>query len=258
MHNVLRYYRSCAQFIPCRNILRQLQIYPWSNVSALDHLSFVEVKIMAGLFNAGIRARVVGKISGQDCIQVLHFGVLVPWNVDTITVNNRLKELANAIHDCIVSTLLPAVCNNYTYQFTECAAIFPNQSDFVPNDAVAPDVGQLGEQGVLVGAQLVEVKTGTGGRRGRGRNFWPPSAEINATGGEWNPAALVLIAAFCACMAGKFMEPNPTTDFRFGVYSTTIDNQIGSDFADAFTPAIALVPSPVIATMGTRKLNRGS
>jgi hypothetical protein len=213
---------------------------------------------MAGPYNAGIRARIVGKISGQDCIQVLHFGVNVPWVVDTVTVNNRLKELANAIHDCIVSTLLPASANNYTYNFTECKAIFPNESDFVPNDNIAPDVGAQGEQGVLVGSQLVEVLTGGGGRRGRGRNFWPPAAEVNALAGQWNPAALVLIAAFCACMAGKFMEPNPTTDFRFGVYSRTTDDELLNDFSSSFREAIALRPSSIIATMGTRKLNRGS
>lgn len=213
---------------------------------------------MAFQGNAGIRARVVGKLSGQDCIQVLHFGVAVPWNVDTITVNNRLKELANAIQACIIETLLPAVSNNYHYIRTECKAIYPNESDFVPSDVVVDQVGELGEQGVLVASQLVEVKTGTGGRSGRGRNFWPPSAEVNALAGSWQPGALVLLAAFCACMAGKFMQPNPTTDFALGVYSRTIDNSLGQDFLSAFTPAISLTPSSIIATMGTRKLNRGS
>ena len=213
---------------------------------------------MAGPYNAGIRARVVGKISGQDCIQVLHFGVNVPWVVDTVTVNARLKELANAIRDCIVTTLIPAVSNNYSFQFVECKAIFPEESDFVVNDDPSVEVGDLGEEGVLVAAQLVEIRTGGGGRRGRGRNFWPPSAEINATAGEWSPGALVLIAAFCACMAGKFMEPDPTTDFRLGVYSRTQDDELLQDFSSSFREAISLVPSPIIATMGTRKLNRGS
>jgi hypothetical protein len=213
---------------------------------------------MAGPFNAGIRARIVGNISGEDCIQVLHFGVLVPWNVDTITVNNRLKELANAIRDCIVQFLLPAASSDYFFDFVECKAIFPNESDFVPSDVTVNHVGELTAQGGNVLSQLVQVKTGSGGRRGRGRNFWPPAGEANATNGEWDPAALALIAAFCACMAGKFMEPNPTTDFRLGVYSRTIDNTVGQDFADAFTPAIQLTPSAIIATMGTRKKGKGS
>lgn len=213
---------------------------------------------MAGPYNAGIRARVVGKISGQDCIQVLHFGVNVPWVVDTVTVTARLKELANAIRDCIQDLLMPAVANNYTFNFVECKAIFPEESDFVLNDDVSPEVGTLGEQGVLVGAQLVELRTGGGGRRGRGRNFWPPGPEVNANAGEWSPGQLVLIAAFCACMAGKFMEPGPTTDFRLGVYSKTTDDELLNDFSSSFREAIALVPSTVIATMGTRKLNRGS
>lgn len=213
---------------------------------------------MAGPFNAGIRARVVGDINGEDCIQVLHFGVLVPWNVDTITVNNRLKELANAIAACIRDTLLPAVTAGYIFRFVECKAIFPNESDFVQDDGPNNLTGDGLGQGVNVASQLVHVKTGQGGRRGRGRNFWPPAGENVATLGEWDPAALALIAAFCACMAGKFMEPNPTTDFRLGVYSPTIDNILGQDFADAFSPAVTLTPSNVISTMGTRRKGKGS
>ena len=213
---------------------------------------------MAGNFNAGIRTRIVGKISGQDCIQVLHFGVEVPWNVDTITVNNRLKELANAIKECILNTLIPAVTSDYTFEFVECQAIHPNLSDFVPNDDVVPTPGTAGPQGVNVAAQKVEIKTGQAGKRGRGRNFWPPAGENVATAGAWDPAAVALIAAFCACMAGKFMAPNPTTDFRLGVYSRTIDNELNQDFASSFSAAVALVPSSDIATMGTRKKGKGS
>lgn len=207
---------------------------------------------------AGIRARVVGHLSGQDCIQVLHFGVQTPWNVDTIQVTARLKELANALRDCIVQTLIPAVVDNYVFEFVECKAIHPQASDFVQNDNILPVVGDLQSQGVLVASQLIQVKTGVGGRRARGRNFWPPAAETNAAHGQWDPAAIALLAAFCACMAGKFIGPNPTTDFRLGVYSKTTDDELLQDFEDAFTPATAMIPSSVIATMGTRKLNRGS
>jgi hypothetical protein len=207
---------------------------------------------------AGIRARIVGKIAGQDCIQVLHFGVEVPWNVDTINVNTRLKELANAIRDCILTTLIPATTEAYVFQFVECKAIHPQESEFVPNDNIVATVGDLDHQGIPFAAQLVQVKTGMGGRRARGRNFWPPAGEQNAASGQWDAAALALLAAFCACMAGKFIGPNPTTDFKLGVYSKVIDDTLLQDFADAFTPAIALVPSPLIAVMGTRKVGRGS
>lgn len=209
-------------------------------------------------FNAGIKARIIGSISGQDCIQVLNFGVDVPWNVDTITVNDKLKELANAIHDCVVSTLIPAVCENYLFSHVECQAIWPNESDPVLSDLPGQMPGDLPAQGVLVASQLVELITGGGGRRGRGRNFWPPAGENHATGGNWEPAALALIAAFCACMAGKFIGAGKTTDYFLGVYSRTKDGELGQDFSTSFRPALQLRPSPRIATMGTRKVGRGS
>lgn len=213
---------------------------------------------MASNVNAGIKARIIGSISGQDCIQVLHFGVNTPWNVDTVTVNGRLKELANAIKQCIVDVLLPGLSSDYFFHRVECQAIYPNLSDPVPNDAPVSVNGGGAVQGVNVAAQLINIRTGQGGRRGRGRNFWPPAGENVATGGAWEPAALAILAAFCACMAGKFIGPNPTTDFELGVYSRTIDNSIGQDFQDAFSKATEMLPQAAIATMGTRKMGKGS
>lgn len=209
-------------------------------------------------FNAGIKARVIGTISGEDCIQVLHFGVEVPWNVDTITVNNRLKELANAIHACIIDTLIPWVTSDYVFQRVEAQAIFPNASDPIASDPPHGTAGEGQAQGGNVLSQLVHVRTGGGGKRGRGRNFWPPGGENVATQGSWDPALLALVAAFCACMAGKFMQPNPTTDFVLGVYSRTNDETLGQDFSTSFRAAISLEPSSIIATMGTRKKGKGS
>ena len=213
---------------------------------------------MASNVNAGLRVRVVGKIAGQDCIQVLHFGVSEIWNPDPNTVNQKLKDLANALKDCILTTLIPHLSSDYIFHRVEAQEIWPGTSDPQSSTQEAPAPGQGGPQGGLVLASLINIRTGQQQRRGRGRNFWPPAGENVATAGQWDPVFLAALAAFCACMAGKFIGPNPTTIFEVGVYSRTIDDSLGQNFQSAFSKATELIPSQIIATMGTRKLGKGS
>lgn len=213
---------------------------------------------MPGDWNAGMRARIIGRINGERTVNVLHFGYADVWNVDNIPVNiDLLKQLANAIHDCILTTLIPVMSNGWTYEFTEVQVIAPNTMDPVTNDAPAPVVGTGGPQGVNQAVLLTSLRSGIGGRNGRGRNFWPPAGEAVATAGEWDAGTLVLMAAFCACMAGKFIGPGKSTPFTLGIFSRTLFAGIFANFATAFHAAATFGPQTNISNMSTRKKGRG-
>jgi hypothetical protein len=217
---------------------------------------------MPGEWSYHAQAVIHGSISGQATNTVLHFAQ--PGPLDTFTpelVLAQLKLLANAIHDCILTTLIPAVTSDWTYLHTEVVDFTIDSSIKTLNDAPAPAVGTSGVQGVNVASQLVHVRSGLGGRNGLGRNFWPPAGEAVATAGEWDPAALALLAAFCACMAGKFIgtpEVPATEPWRLGVLSRSIFGGLFGNWDAAFHAAISLEPEIIISTMGTRRKGRGA
>jgi hypothetical protein len=65
------------------------------------------------------------------------------------------------------------------------------------------------------------------------------------------------ITAFLNCVAGKFIGAGATEQWRLGVLSReTLKG--GGNFDAAFTEAISLVPSNVVAKMGSRKIGKGS
>jgi len=214
---------------------------------------------MPGQFAAGAEATVVGQISGQATANVLHFSIVGPADVtDPNIITTKLRELAEAIHDCIVETFIPAATSDWTYLRTEVREKMLGTGIEVTNDSPAPVVGTAGVQGVNVASQLIHVRTGAGGRNGRGRNFWAPAGENVATQGEWDPAALVLLAAFAACMATKFIGPEKTTEWSIGVLSRSIFGGVLGNWDAAFFEAINLEPEVIISTMGTRRKGRGA
>jgi len=212
---------------------------------------------MAAPWAAGARARIIGRISGQLTVTVLHFATNTVIN-DPQTLEQLLKDLANAIRDCIGDVLLPAVSQDWTFEQVECSRIAPDLSDPFVNDNLNALAGTAGVQGVPFASQLVAVRTGVGGRTGRGRMFLPPAGEDHATAGSWDPTALALLAQFCACMAGKFIGNAATEDWRLGVLSRKLFANSPANFDTAFREATSLTPVPIIAVMGTRKVGRGA
>lgn len=212
---------------------------------------------MAAPWVAGAKARIVGHVSGQLTVNVLHFATNTQIN-DATELETMLKALANAIKECVLDTLVPAVTSDWVFSHVEVNRIAPDLSDPFLNDDVVATAGTAGVQGVPFAAQLVALRSGLGGRRGRGRIFLPPAGENVATGGDWDPAAVALVAAFCACMAGKFIGGAATEQWRVGVLSRTIFANTPSNFDEAFHELISMVPQAAIAVMGTRKKGRGA
>ena len=213
---------------------------------------------MAAPWAAGARVKIKGLMHGQQFNNVLHFATNTVIN-DPQTLEQLLVNLANAVKTCILDTLVPAVSSEWSFTGVEATRIHPTPSDPFEATGVIATNGTAGVQGVTFASQLVSVRTGTGGKSGRGRIFLPPAGENVATNGEWDAGQLVLVAAFCACMAGKFIGAGATEPWKFGVFSRKKVGEppVAQAFDVAFREALTLTPEKVIAVMGSRKKGRG-
>lgn len=211
---------------------------------------------MAAPWVAGAQARIIGTIHGQQTVNVMNFAtndsIADEGALDTI-----LLALAQALLDCVVDTLLPAVSIDWTAVRCDAKRIYPAPSDPIIATAPGGSVGELGVTSVSFAASLVNIRTGGGGRQGRGRVFLPPPGEAQIASSAIDGPTLVLIAAFLTCVAGKFMGADPTTPWHLGVLSRKhLAGTLGT-FDNSFRPATSLNPVANVAVMGSRKIGHG-
>lgn len=206
---------------------------------------------------AGAQARIIGMLHGQQTVNVMSFAtnsqIQDQGQLDTI-----LLQLAEAIRDCVAEFLLPAVTSDWTFLRAEAYRIWPARSDPIIATAPVPAVGELSATSVSFAASLVNIRTGLGGRRGRGRIFLPPPGEAEIASSDINGPTLVLLAAFTACVATKFMGANPETPWHLGVFSRTDFGGVLAQFDTAFRQAASLNIVQRMAIMSSRKVGHGS
>ena len=212
---------------------------------------------MPAPWSAGFRVRVIGKLQGQDCIQVLHFATNQVIN-DPAALNQLLQQLCAAMLGCLTDELLNAVTADYTLLGVEGTQIHPTLSDPVFESANAGAVGFLPATSVSFAAALIQIRTGTGGKSGRGRNYWPPPGEAQITNSTIDLAARDPFLAFIVCVANKFFSANPTTPFRLGVLSRKKVDNNPQPFDQAFRLATSMILVPEISVMSSRKVGSGS
>jgi hypothetical protein len=211
---------------------------------------------MAAPWARGAQARIVGKIQGQDCINVFHFATNTVVN-DGPPLDTLLLQLAEALLDCAVTTLLPGVTSDYSLVQCDAKMISPAHGDPIIATANPGSVGQRGATEVSFASSLVNVRTGGGGRRGRGRMFLPPAGEADITNSALDNATILLITAFLTCMAGKFLNVDKTTDWTMGVLSPTTLKAAGGTFDNSFRVVTSFNPVADVAVMRSRRKGKG-
>lgn len=211
---------------------------------------------MAAPWSHGAQVRIIGNLHGQNTVNVLNFA--------TNTVINDgdfgaiLQQLADAIGDCIVDTLLPAVTSDWRFVRVEAYMIYPQRSNPIIVSGTPANVGQLSATSVSFASMLVIVRSLQGGRSGQGRWFLPPPGEDEMVNSLVNDATLVLLAVFLACVAGKFMGNAPSTDWRLGVLSRKQAGPTNAAFDAGFHPATGLNPKSEAAVLSSRRLGNGN
>lgn len=206
----------------------------------------------------GAQGRILGELHGQQTVNVMNFATNSAQFATPIGVDTLLLQLAQALLDCALTTLLPAVTQDWKVIQCDARRIAPTASDPILATAPAMSVGQLGVTSVSFAASLLSVRTGGGGRRGRGRLFLPPPGEAQIAQSAVDAGTLILIAAFAACLADKFMGAGATSDWRLGVYSRTNDAAAGGTFDNSFREATSLNPVATLAVMRSRRIGQGA
>lgn len=213
---------------------------------------------MGAPWAAGARVRIVGKLHGQDTNNVIHLATNTQGWDDPTFFRQQLILLMEAIRDCVVDTLLPAVTSDWTFVRVEGHLIVPFISDVIVVTGTPDNVGELSAVSTSFQSALVNVRSGVGGRRGRGRMFLPPPGEAQIANSDIDGPTLVLLAAFLACVASKFMGANPTTIWRLGVLSRTDAGPTNANFDVGFRECQSLNPVARVAIMSSRKVGSGS
>jgi hypothetical protein len=212
---------------------------------------------MAAPWVAGAQARIIGDLLGQQTVNVMHFATNTTIS-DPGTLDELLLQLAAAMLECAATTLLPAVTQSWTLVKCDAKRIYPAVSDPIVATADPDSVGELSRQSVSFAATLVNLRTGIGGKRGRGRIFLPPAGDTEIVNNANNSGTLVLVAAFLACLAGKFLGATPTTDWRLGVLSRKDLTSTGGTFDNSFRIVTSLNPVADSAVMRSRRKGHGS
>lgn len=212
---------------------------------------------MAAPWVAGAQARIHGTLHGQQTVNVLNFGTNSSI-LDGPALDALLLQLAAALLDCAITTLLPAVTQDWKVISTDAKRIYPVVSDPVVSTAPADQIGELGVTSVSFAASLLSIRTGGGGRKGRGRVFLPPPGEAQVANSAMDGPTLALIAAFAACLASKFTGVSPTTDWRLGVLSRKTAGPTLAAFDSGFRQATQLSPVANIACMRSRRIGHGA
>lgn len=214
---------------------------------------------MPAPWNGHAVARIIGELHGQETNNVLHFATntALGGGVDL----TELIALGVAIMECIETTLLPAVTQDWTVTAVTTqwlGTVLPTMhTDPQVTGPTGSGVGQLGATSVSFAASLVHLRSGIGGRNGRGRMFLPPPGEANIAASTIDNGTVDLIIAFLTCFIGKFVGASATTNFRLGVFSRKLGGANFSNFNNAFFEVTQLDASNKLAVIGRRRTGHG-
>jgi hypothetical protein len=203
-------------------------------------------------FNSVGQVTIEGVLHGQQTVNVLHFGANTPepnWN-----------QLIADILDCITTALKPATSSEWTLTKLTHRVLFPqlgDPSDHFPGVAIA-GTGLPSE--TSFSANIIQIRTGLGGRRHRGRMFLAGVIANDVQQSRLTDNGLAKVVAFAACMASKFVRNPGILDnppFEIGVLSRTTAKEQGNTIETGFTPATNLIAQRVVGVMRSRRIGHG-
>jgi hypothetical protein len=195
-------------------------------------------------------------------MNVLHFATNEVES-DVAPPSPLLVALIAAVVDCVITALLPAVTQDWTFEYADGRYVHnsggsPFGSDPVVQTPPPDSVGELGVCSVSFASSLVNIRTGIGGKTGRGKMFLPPPGEAQTTNGVMDASTATALQAFLTCMAGKFLGTTPSTVWRWGVFSRKLGGANYSSFDAGFHIAANISPVPTLAVISRRKIGHGN
>jgi len=212
---------------------------------------------MAAPWAAGVELRIIGSIHGQTTNNVLHFATNTQIN-DPIQRDALILALLSAMLQCVTEQLINGITSDWTLDRLEGRSLFPTVGDPVIRLPDNPTAGTLTPASVSFAASLITIKTGLGGRRGRGKMFLPPPGEGETTASSSANIVFLQLQAFVDCVVAKFIGQAASEQWRLGVLSRKDLAGSMANFNAAFREATQLVPQRSLAVMSRRKVGRGT
>jgi hypothetical protein len=203
-----------------------------------------------------LQARLLGRLHGQQTVNVLNFGSNEAA-ADNTALIAILVQLGTQIILCVTSTLVGGVTSDWTLETVETKQLYPTPSDPVATTPPAGTVGEHGPTSVSFAAALVNIRTGGGGKRGRGRIFLPPPGEAAITDSIISDTPTGdFYASFLTCMFNKYGGAAGTENQEIGVLSRRAI-ATGTAPLDALRPATSLEMNTSMSVLRSRKVGSG-
>lgn len=213
---------------------------------------------MAGQTTLFYRVRIVGRLHGSTTNNVIHFRESTADSLNDLLIQQLLTALVNAVFQCVLEKLIPAVTSDWTFVRTEAQVYSPVVSDAVVAEADAGIVGGGTPASVSFAASLVNLRTGGGGRSGRGKMFLPPPGEGQTANSLMDTGSANLLEEFLVCMFSKFVGGTRTEGAEWTVFSRKIGGALLGNVAAANRAVLQASPNVTLARCGSRKLGIGS
>lgn len=209
-------------------------------------------------FTRYAEARMRGKIHGQDCINVIHFGTTAAAATQEDLIE-LLNELGTKIIQCAILQLLGATTSDYTLLGCDVQQLHPVLSDPIEVGAAANSVGLRGTVNASFECWTMRKKTGFGGKTKRGRNFYPPPGDADivnslVTGDPVND----FIQGFLTCLVNEFIGANRNSNWQMVILSAKTLKDNPGNFNLATTDVNFLSFEPAITHMASRKVGHGA
>lgn len=208
-------------------------------------------------FGRIFQVRLLGKIHGQQYVNVFHFGTNENA-ADNAALIALMDQLAAAMITCALNFLLPAVTSDFNLEGIGVQQLHPFISDEVEDSVAAGSVGQRGTCNASFESILMRVKTGFAGKRKRGRHFLPPPGDVDLLQSllQDGPAAIAF-SEFIDCIVDNFIGASANTPFRLGVLSAKTLQENPGNYDLAFTEAANLQIEQSMTSLRSRKVGHG-
>jgi hypothetical protein len=202
-------------------------------------------------YGAVAQVVIVGELHGQVTNNVLHFG--------GNGLEFNLNQLITDVIDCINTTLKQAVSEDVAFKKVTARLLYPVLGDPVEAEFAPGTLGTgLPAQASFV-AMLIRLNTGLGGKTKRGRMFIPGAIENSVNASRLSDSALLLLAAFCACMIGKFLHTVESPKaWELAVYSRKLGTALGATPEVGTFPVKTMTPIREVASMRSRRIGHGN
>jgi hypothetical protein len=213
---------------------------------------------MAGTTTLYYRCRIVGRLHGSTTNNVIHFRETTADALTDALIQQLLTALVSAVAQCVIETLLPAVTSDWTFVRVEAQTHGTNNSDLTVFTADAGLTGEGSPASASFIASLVNLRTGGGGRSGRGKIFLPPPGEGQSADSLMDTGSADLLQAFLECLFSKFVGDTRTEGPEWVVFSRKVAGSLFADMAAANRPILQASPNVALARCGSRKLGKGA